>query len=347
MAIASGYYAHSVITAVWALILGVVCLLRIRRALHVMTTMFFRVTPGVLLYCILVIVEAVDFEGLYGIYDSETPAAIRIVETDDLACCSFGAMHLILTIAYSLDRKKVPSYVGWVFVTAAAFKFLIGLATAIAYPLIQQKRVMIPNDIALLITFCVSIGIMIRMVYQVQFFLASHLERVPSVVLSQSLVKMRRILMIAIVAALAVPGFLVYNVIDHWMGGTSISKAPNPAVYRLGYSVWFKLVWASFLLWLSRPTHEDTQTEVDSKGFSRTKTKRAITIDKQDSSHSKKSSNRELSQEMSERPELDKQNSLGSVSAGMAPQTSDESGRGGRFSQSPVDEHRGDRIQLT
>jgi len=325
--IAWGYYAHSVITSLWAATLGVVCLFRVRRALSVtLTAMFFRVTPGVLLYCILVIVEAVDFEGLYGIYNPAVPAAIRIVETDDLACCSFGAMHLILTMAYSMDRKTVPKYVVFLFVAAALFKITIGLATAIAFLIVQEKRVMVYNDLSLLVTFCVSIGVMIHLVWQVQSFLASHLERVPSELLSQSLVKMRRILVITVIAALAVPGFLIYNVIDHYGSGDQMFSPPDPTVYKLGYSIWFKLVWASFLLWLSRPTNDTSQTEVDSKGFSRGNTARGgVALDKQESSV--RSSAKSTSEGGSERPELDKQPSVegpprkmseGSVAEGFA-----------------------------
>jgi len=328
--IASGYYVHSAFTAFWAAILGVICLWRVRRALAVsLTRMFFRVTPGVLFYCILVIIEAVDFEGLYGIYDPSTPAAIRIVETDDLACCSFGAMHLILTMAYAMDRKTIPTYVAWLFVGAAAFKIAIGVATAIAFIILKEKRVMIYNDTALLVTFVVSIGVMIRLVWQVQAFLTSHLERVPSEVLSQSLVKMRRILVITVLAGLIVPGFLIYNIIDHYDSGTEVFVPPDPTVYKVGYSIWFKLVWASFLLWLSRPTNDTMQTEVDSKGVSRTQTLRTVQL-------VEGTSGTELSRDDSSRPELDKQTSAGSEESPRKMSEPEDSGSG-MLSSSPDD----------
>jgi len=123
---------------------------------------------------------------------------------------------------------------------------------------------MVYNDAALLLTFVVSITLFIWLCWQVQLRIAAHLAKVSSDVLTQSLVKMRRILVISCVAAVAVPGFLAYNIYDHAAAGGTSDIVPNPAVYLFSYSVWFKLLWASFLLWLSRPSNaEPTNTATD------------------------------------------------------------------------------------
>jgi len=103
--------------------------------------------------------------------------------------------------------------------------------------------------------------------WQVQLRIAAHLAKVSSSVLTQSLIKMRRILVISVIAAVAVPGFLAYNVYDHASTGGVVQTVPNSSVYTFNYSVWFKLLWASFLLWLSRPSNADassnTATDLD------------------------------------------------------------------------------------
>lgn len=254
MAVAAGYYTHSAITAIWASILAACCLFQMYIAYKVVKTSMVWVTPGVLLYAILVLIESVDFEGLYGIYSPVVPAAIRILQTDVLACCSFGAMHIILCFAYLTDNKEVPPRVVCIFIAAAVVKMGVGVVTAIAFLAVKQKRVLTFNDVVLLATFCVSMAFVIRLVWRVQSYLATHLSQVPSETLAKSLIKMRRILVVSVFAVLLVPGFLMYNILDHYEAGTSVMDTPDPTVYRLGYSVWFKLIWASFLVWLARPT---------------------------------------------------------------------------------------------
>jgi len=270
--VASGYYAHSGIQAFWAFWIAGVCLYRIGKAILMnnLTKMFFRVTPGVLLYAILVLVESIDFQGVYGIYYPRVPAAMRILETDTLACCSFGAMHLILTIAISMEGKKVPTFSAKVFIAAAVLKVSLGVATAIAYLVVGQKKVMVYNDASLLLTFLVSVVLFIWLCWQVQLRIAAHLAKVSSQVLTQSLTKVRRILVVAIVAAVAVPGFLAYNVYDHASGSSTAETAADPNVYKFNYSSWFKLLWASFLLWLSRPSNAEATQNTATDGHSAT-----------------------------------------------------------------------------
>jgi len=173
-------------------------------------------------------------------------------------------MHLILTIAFSMEGKKVPPYSSKLFIAAGTLKISLGLATAIAYLIVAMKKVMVYNDAALLLTFVVSIVLFIWLCWQVQLRISGHLAKVSSDVLSQSLVKMRRILVISSIAAVAVPGFLAYNIYDHAATGSVFEAVPNPAYYTFNYSVWFKLLWASFLLWLSRPSNaESTNTATD------------------------------------------------------------------------------------
>jgi len=262
-----------VITGIWAFILAVICFTRVYRACQVgVTKMFFRITPGVLLYSLLVIVEAVDYTGVYGLYNPTVPVALRILETDILAVCSFGAMHLMLTIAFSMEQKTAPAYSTHLFIAASILKLAIGVATAVAYLIVQEKKVLVENDAALLVTFIISISLFIWLSWQVQLRLGSHLQKVSSDVLSKSLVKMRRILVLTAIAAVVVPGFLAYNLWQHEEQGDVTQAPPNPAVYEpnLEPSVFFKLVWASFLIWLSRPSNSDqattTVTEAESKG---------------------------------------------------------------------------------